>query len=141
MPAAARDWGEAVLLCTFAPNAGDNFGPRVHERVKVTGGKGKKTMYLVDDKNKNRQVDDGEAISGTKVTLRDPVSGAELCRIELPASNVTDCAFGGEDLCTLYISTARSGLTAAQLEAEPLAGGLFAVRIGSPGLLAAEFGG
>lgn len=81
VPAAARDWGEAVLLCTIAPNAADNFGPRVHERVKVTGGKGQKTLYLVDDKNRNRQFDDGEAISGTTVTLRDPVSGTEVVSV------------------------------------------------------------
>jgi len=77
---------------------------------------------------------------GHCVSCHDPVSAAELCRIELPASNVTDCAFGGKDLCTLYITTARSGLTDEQLKAEPLAGALFSVRIASPGLPAAEFG-
>ena len=78
---------------------------------------------------------------GSCVTCHDPVSAAELCRIPLPASHVTDCAFGDADLCTLYITTARNGLTAEQQAAEPLAGGLFRVRIGSPGVPAALFAG
>jgi len=78
---------------------------------------------------------------GACVTCHDPVSAAELCRIPLPASHVTDCAFGDADLCTLYITTARNGLTAEQQAAEPLAGGLFRVRIGSPGVPAALFAG
>jgi len=78
---------------------------------------------------------------GHCVSCHDPESGAELARITLPASQVTDCAFGGEDLCTLYISTARTGLSDPALAAEPLAGGLFSVRIGSPGLPAALFAG
>jgi sugar lactone lactonase YvrE len=78
---------------------------------------------------------------GGCVTCHDPVSAAQLCRIELPASHVTNCAFGGADLHTLYITTARNGLTAEQQKAEPLAGGLFAVRVDSPGVPAALFAG
>jgi sugar lactone lactonase YvrE len=69
------------------------------------------------------------------------VSAQELCRVPLPTSHVTNCAFGGPDLCTLFITTARSGLTPEQLAAEPLAGGLFALAVGSPGLPAGLFGG
>ncbi|NVM92710.1 sugar lactone lactonase YvrE [Variovorax sp. SG517] len=78
---------------------------------------------------------------GSCVTCHDPVSAAELCRIAIPASHVTDCAFGDADLRTLYITTARNGLTPEQEAAEPLAGGLFRVRIDSPGVPAALFAG
>lgn len=78
---------------------------------------------------------------GACITCHDPVSATELCRIALPASNVTDCAFGGADLQTLYITTARNGRTEDQLKSEPLAGGLFSVRIDSPGVPAALFAG
>jgi sugar lactone lactonase YvrE len=78
---------------------------------------------------------------GACVTCHDPVSAQELCRIDLPASNVTDCAFGDADLRTLYITTARNGRTDAQLQEEPLAGGLFKVRIDSPGVPAPLFAG
>lgn len=56
-------------------------------------------------------------------------------RLEIPAPNVTKCALGGEDFRTLYITTARKGMSASALECHPLAGGLFAARVdrcGSP---------
>jgi sugar lactone lactonase YvrE len=42
---------------------------------------------------------------------------------------------------TLFVSTARTGLSPEQLADQPLAGGLFAVAMESPGLLAGLFGG
>ena len=71
---------------------------------------------------------------GACVSCHDPLTARELCRVELPTSNVTNCTFGGADLRTLFITTARTGLTPQQLEAQPLAGGLFSVTIDSPGL-------
>lgn len=78
---------------------------------------------------------------GSCVSCHDPVSGEELTRIRLPAAHITDCAFGGPDLRTLYITSAWSGLDAAQREAQPLAGALFAVVLDSPGLPAGLFAG
>ena len=77
---------------------------------------------------------------GACVSCHDPASGAELCRITLPTRHITDCAFGGADLRTLYITSAATGLTPAQLEAEPLAGGLFAVEVDVEGRPAHLFG-
>jgi sugar lactone lactonase YvrE len=54
--------------------------------------------------------------------------------IELPASQITSCTLGGPDLRTLYITTARQKLTPEQLGSQPLAGGLFAVRVDVGGL-------
>ena len=78
---------------------------------------------------------------GACVSCHDPVSAEELCRIPLPTRHITDCAFGGPGLRTLYITSATSGLTPAQREAEPEAGGLFAVPLDVDGLPAALFGG
>ncbi len=47
--------------------------------------------------------------------------------IAIPATQVTSCAFGGPDLKTLYVTTASIGLHAAELERQPLAGGLFEI--------------
>jgi sugar lactone lactonase YvrE len=47
--------------------------------------------------------------------------------IKLPVPRATDCTFGGPDLKTLYITTARETMTADQLSAAPLSGSLFAV--------------
>jgi sugar lactone lactonase YvrE len=54
-------------------------------------------------------------------------------QIDLPVSRVTCPAFGGDDLRTLFITTARSDLSPEQLEAQPLAGGVFAIRVDVPG--------
>jgi sugar lactone lactonase YvrE len=70
-----------------------------------------------------------------------PVNGALLRTYELPVSQVTACAFGGPRLDALYITSARTGLDAAALAREPLAGGLFVVYPGVPGLPAFEYAG
>jgi sugar lactone lactonase YvrE len=54
--------------------------------------------------------------------------------IKVPASQVTSCAFGGSDLHTLFITTARQRLTPEDLFAQPLAGSVFAVRLDVRGL-------
>ncbi|NDZ17456.1 senescence marker protein-30 (SMP-30) [Variovorax sp. WS11] len=54
--------------------------------------------------------------------------------IQLPVTQPTSCMFGGPDLRTLYITTARHGLDAAALEAQPWAGGLLAVDTAEHGI-------
>lgn len=49
--------------------------------------------------------------------------------IELPASRPSCCAFGGSDYKTLYVTTARVGLSPEELEKEPDAGSLYAVEL------------
>lgn len=61
--------------------------------------------------------------------------------IELPVSLVTSCAFGGDDLRELFITSARVGLSDRELEAQPQAGGLFRVRPGVAGMAQSRFGG
>jgi sugar lactone lactonase YvrE len=51
--------------------------------------------------------------------------GSLLATISVPASQVTSCAFGGEELNTLFITTANFGLSAASATREPLAGAVF----------------
>lgn len=53
--------------------------------------------------------------------------------VELPVSRVTCPAFGGKDLRTLFVTTAREGMTPEELEREPHAGSVFAVRVDVPG--------
>ena len=75
------------------------------------------------------------------VSCHDPASGAELGRIALPTSHITNCAFGGPELRTLFVTSARTGLTAEQLAAEPLAGGLFAIDLSEAGVPPSVFAG
>lgn len=51
--------------------------------------------------------------------------GARIDEIAVPAPNVTSCAFGGEDLRTLFITTAFEGMDDAALKAAPLSGHVF----------------
>ena len=53
--------------------------------------------------------------------------------VRVPAGQVTSCAFGGAGGSTLFITTARVGLTTDELRLEPLAGGLFVVEPGVTG--------
>lgn len=64
--------------------------------------------------------------------------GRCIGRVEFPCSNITKLAFGGDDLQTVYATTARKGLTDEALEKEPLAGGLFAFRAPVKGLPSTE---
>ncbi|BBM88821.1 hypothetical protein COTS27_00506 [Spirochaetota bacterium] len=54
-------------------------------------------------------------------------NGTVIETYKLPVSQVSCVAFGGADLKTLYITTARENLNQAQLSNEPLAGHLFAL--------------
>ena len=66
-------------------------------------------------------------------------SGEWLGKLALPVANCTKAAFGGADLRTLYVTTAWKGLAAGERKQQSLAGGLFAVRVDTPGRSATEF--
>ena len=78
---------------------------------------------------------------GAAVGCWNPRSGELLRTIEVPAKNVTSCAFGGKDLDVLYITTARQGTSAEELKKYPHAGGLFKTRPGVKGMEAFFFKG
>lgn len=59
--------------------------------------------------------------------------GQLLGCVRFPVANVTKLAFGGADLTTVYATTARKGLDAGALAAQPLAGGLFCFQAETPG--------
>jgi sugar lactone lactonase YvrE len=61
--------------------------------------------------------------------------------LELPVANPTCCCFGGEDLGTLYVTTATQRLTPQELAQQPLAGSLLALRPGVKGLAESRFAG
>lgn len=61
--------------------------------------------------------------------------------VPLPVSQPTSCCFGGPGLDTLYVTSARVGLSEEDLAAEPLAGSLFALSPGVRGAPQALFAG
>jgi sugar lactone lactonase YvrE len=61
-------------------------------------------------------------------------AGALVDRVRFPVANLTKIAFGGDDLRTLYATTARQLLSPAEIERQPQAGDLFELRVDVPGL-------
>lgn len=67
--------------------------------------------------------------------LRIATDGRLLDRVAVPGvSQASSCAFGGDDLGDLYITTAREDFTDEDAVREPTAGGLFRVRPGPRGV-------
>jgi sugar lactone lactonase YvrE len=73
--------------------------------------------------------------------LRLAPSGEVLLDIPVPALCPTMCAFGGRDLRTLYVTSARRDRAAGELEQYPHSGGIFALRVEVPGLPSLSFAG
>jgi sugar lactone lactonase YvrE len=78
---------------------------------------------------------------GGAAVRRYDADGALDAVIELPVTNPTSPAFGGPDLRTLYLTSARHRLTDEQLAAEPLAGAVLALEPGVGGLAGNRFAG
>lgn len=71
---------------------------------------------------------------GWQVSRWNPLTGEKLATVEVPVKNVTSCAFGGENMDELYITTAIAGNEGDDLSEQPLAGGLFRVKVPVKGL-------
>lgn len=54
--------------------------------------------------------------------------------MKVPVNSVTSCAFGGEHLDELYITTAIAGNEGNDMNDQPLAGGLFRIKLDVKGL-------
>ena len=78
--------------------------------------------------------------NGNAVAQFNPKNGELIRKIEVPAHNVTACAFGGADLDILFITTARTDMTDEEIEKYPLAGSIFSVNPGVRGVNSKFFG-
>jgi sugar lactone lactonase YvrE len=77
---------------------------------------------------------------GGKVVRISP-GGELLAEFPLPALCPTMCAFGGPDLKTVYVTTARQEREPEELMRLPQSGGIFAMRVGVPGMPEPKFAG
>lgn len=78
--------------------------------------------------------------NGSRVVRYTPEGNIDRV-IEMPCMNPTCVAFGGENLDTLFITSARFKLTRQQLRKQPISGGLFAVKPGVKGIEESSFSG
>lgn len=74
------------------------------------------------------------ALYGASRVARFRPDGSLDRTVILAAPLPTGCAFGGEGMRTLFITTARAGLSFPQLDSRPLSGSLFALEVDIPGL-------
>lgn len=77
---------------------------------------------------------------GGRLIRLDP-AGRIREEIPFPTALTTSCAFGGDDLATLFVTTAIRGQSAIQLRNQPLAGSLFAFESGVRGQPDTPFAG
>ena len=75
------------------------------------------------------------ALHGGGRLRRYTATGAADRDIELPVSQPTMCAFAGEGLDVLYVTSATDRLTPEQRRREPLAGALLRLRPGEKGIV------
>ena len=66
--------------------------------------------------------------------LRISPAGKILHKLTMPVQCPTMVCFGGADLKTLFVTSARAGRPAAELAVQPLAGSVFMTRVATPGL-------
>jgi L-arabinonolactonase len=79
---------------------------------------------------------------GGSQVIRFAPDGSVARRVPAPARQPSCVTFGGADLATLFVSSARVGLSAADLLAQPGNGGIFSIRPGNVrGLPANRFAG
>ena len=74
------------------------------------------------------------AIWGGGVLRRFAPGGDQDAVIQVPVSQPTSCAFGGPGMSDLYVTTAKVGLSEAELRDQPLAGRLLRLHPGPIGL-------
>jgi len=72
---------------------------------------------------------------GACITRWNPETGKLLQKVEVPAKNVTSLCFGGKDLDTLFITSARTGLNREELDEFPLSGSVFSYQPDVGGLI------
>ena len=76
---------------------------------------------------------------GAQVTKWNPHTGQLLERIPVPALQTSSCIFGGKDMNELYVTSARKGMSEADLQKYPLSGGLFKIETKVTGMPTFEF--
>jgi len=76
---------------------------------------------------------------GAAVSCWSPEEGRLVASYPIPAINVTSCAFGGDALDELYVTTARYLMLDEHFSKYPKAGGLYRLKPGASGLPCFEF--
>ncbi len=110
----------AGIVWAFDISTRDMLGePRVFTRISINDG-------MPDGVTVDAEGGVWVALWGGGAVRRYSSSGELLLSVAIPCAHVTKLAFGGENLRTGYVTTARVELSDEDLKAQPHAGGLFA---------------
>lgn len=115
----------------------------------ATGTLGDRRTFHQFDEGKGRP--DGAAVDadgcywsalwdGWRIVRFSP-AGELLQTVEMPVQRPTMIAFGGDDLCTAFVTSAGKNLSDTERSDQPHAGGLFTFRVDVPGLAQPCFAG
>ena len=117
-----------------------------HDYDLATGTMGAERVFAASDAP---AFADGSAVNAEGFLWNAQFNGGQLVRyapdggidrvLPLPVRRPTCRAFGGPDLDLLYITTASQKMSEAELQAEPMAGALLALKVGVRGLPEARF--
>jgi sugar lactone lactonase YvrE len=128
----ADTWRNTIWAYDYDPAE----GAATRERVFADRGAGRPDGSCVDAEGCLWNAD-----YGASRLVRYTPAGKVDRTVDLPVTNPTCCCFGGEDLGTLYVTTATQRLAPAALAKQPLAGSLLALRPGVRGLAESRFAG
>ena len=144
-----------ILLGAAAPHIEYPI-PSANRRQKAVYdydiGSGEISNERVVCSNEGEGIFDGRAIDaegtlwiaiygGWAVKRYDPKSGQLMRELSMPFSNVTSCAFGGENLDELYITSACQQMSQDDLDKQPLAGSLVKINPDTRGVDSPAFAG
>ncbi len=79
--------------------------------------------------------------NGSKVIRINPEGGEISALVTLPVPKPTSCAFGGDDMNELFITTCRENMSEQEMDQAPLSGSLFKVKLPVKGLSVNVFSG
>ena len=121
---------QKVMAYDFNNNTGDISNPKI--AIEVSPELGSPDGMTIDAEG-NLWI---ALWGGSAIGCWNPETGKLKKKIKVPAKNVTSCAFGDDDLGTLYITTARTNTTDEELKKFPNAGGVFKTTPGVKGIKA-----
>lgn len=119
-----------IYAYAYDPDAGEITGKRIFARLEPTEtDQGRPDGAAVDAEGCYWSA----LYQGARVNRYAP-SGELLASYPVPAQSPTMPCFGGPDMRTLFVTSARDGCTDAQLAEYPQSGGVFAMRVDVPGV-------
>ena len=118
-------------------------------RIRDSGDLGERTVVATTAEGEGAP--DGSAVDEEGCVWNAQWGGGRVVRytsdgridriVAMPVSQPSSCAFGGPEMRTLYVTSARDGLGDEALSREPEAGGLFAFEAGVRGMKLPLFAG